>query len=69
MKQLTISIPDKKYLFFMELLKNLGFAKVTEIDIPEEHKTAVRERMKKSSEDPERILDWESVQDHFQLDS
>ena len=27
MKQVTISIPEKKYPFFMELIKNLGFIK------------------------------------------
>ena len=25
MKQITLSIPEKKYTFFMELIKNLGF--------------------------------------------
>ncbi len=29
MKQITLQIPDKKYPFFLELIKNLGFAKLT----------------------------------------
>ena len=29
MKQVTISIPEKKFPFFMELIKNLGFAEET----------------------------------------
>ena len=27
MKQVTLNIPDNKFSFFMELVKNLGFAK------------------------------------------
>lgn len=30
MKQITINIPDNKYAFFMELVKNLGLEKVKE---------------------------------------
>jgi hypothetical protein len=30
MKQVTINIPDSKYSFFMELVKNLGLEKVKE---------------------------------------
>jgi hypothetical protein len=28
MKQVTLNIPEKKYLFFMELIKSLGFVKI-----------------------------------------
>jgi len=30
MKQVTLNIPDKKFTFFMELIKNLGFSKEIE---------------------------------------
>jgi hypothetical protein len=30
MKQITISVPDKKYEFFIELVKNLEFVKEVE---------------------------------------
>lgn len=30
MKKITLSIPDDKYSFFLELVKNLGFVKVKE---------------------------------------
>lgn len=30
MKQITINIPDNKYSFFLELIKNLGLEKVKE---------------------------------------
>ncbi|MCK5103079.1 MAG: hypothetical protein KAR17_09695 [Cyclobacteriaceae bacterium] len=32
MKQITLNIPENKYRFFLELLKNLGFIKVKEED-------------------------------------
>ena len=32
MKQITLQIPDKKYSFFMELIKNLDFVKKIEED-------------------------------------
>lgn len=30
MKQITLNIPDNKYAFFLELIKNLGLEKVKE---------------------------------------
>jgi len=30
MKQITLNIPDNKFQFFMELIKNLNFVKVEE---------------------------------------
>jgi hypothetical protein len=32
LKQITISIPEKKYSFFMELIQNLGFIKKIETE-------------------------------------
>jgi hypothetical protein len=32
MKTLTIKVPDNKYSFFVELIKNLGFAKQVEVE-------------------------------------
>lgn len=39
MKQVTIKIPDNKYAFFIELIKNLGFEKV------EEHSTKTKDEV------------------------
>ena len=39
-----------------------------ELDISEEHKAIVRDRIKKFDKNPERLLDWEQVHDDFQLD-
>ncbi len=44
MKQITLNIPDDKYSFFMELIKSLGFAKVTgDQKLYEEQQTFVNE--------------------------
>ncbi len=68
MKQVTLNIPDNKYQFFIELVNNLGFDKPEDIHIPEEHKTIVRERTLKSKANPDRLLDWDQVQDNFRFD-
>lgn len=65
MKEVTLKIPDKKLGFFMELVKQLGFEVTQEVEIPEEYKNIVRDRIQKSVNEPERLLDWEKVQDDF----
>jgi len=66
--KITLDIPDNKYQFFLELVKNLGFDQSEDIHIPEEHKAIVRERTLKSKENPDRLLDWDDVQDNFKFD-
>lgn len=63
MKQIILRIPDNKYSFFIELLKNFDFVTIEEegIEIPEDQKNKVRERMKKSQSDPSRLLKWDEV--------
>lgn len=68
MKEVTLRIPDKKFGFFMELIEQLGIEVAEEVEIPEEHKAIVRERIKKSNQNPERLLDWNQVQDNFRFD-
>lgn len=68
MKQVTLNIPDNKFQFFMELVKNLGFIKTSVSDIPEEHKKIVRKRIAESTKNPERLLDWDEVKNDFNLD-
>jgi hypothetical protein len=71
MKEIIIKIPDTKFGFFMELLEQLGIqvdqAQEDEMDIPELHKTLVRERIKKSTANPERLLDWDQVKGNFRF--
>jgi hypothetical protein len=67
MKEITIQISDKKFDFFIELMNQLGIRVYQEEEayIPELHKSLVRERIKKSIEDPKRLLDWNQVRDNF----
>ena len=63
MQQITLQIPDYKYSFFMELIENFSFIKITdEIPIPEEHKKIVMDRIKSHEENPELLVDWDDVQ-------
>ncbi len=59
MKQITLNIPEHKYSFFLELLNNLGIEKLDEIEIPEEHKKIVRQRIKGSKK--EDLLTWDDA--------
>jgi hypothetical protein len=68
MKQVILNIPDSKFRFFMELVKNLGFVKTTDVSIPEEHKQEVRKRIAASDKNPERLLDWNDVKNDFKID-
>jgi len=74
MKRVTIKVPEKKLEFFMKLMEELDFKTQEgnvlisddENDIPEMHKAIVRNRISKSN--PEKLLDWDKVQDEFKLD-
>lgn len=68
MKQVILNIPENKFQFFMELVKNLGFIKAVDVSIPEEHKREVRKRIAASNKNPERLLDWETIKNDFKLD-
>jgi Arc/MetJ-type ribon-helix-helix transcriptional regulator len=69
MKEITLKIPDQKVDFILELIEQLGLEVSSEnLEIPEEHKAIVRERIKKSRANPERLLDWEQIEDSFKFD-
>ncbi len=68
MKEITLKIPEERLSFFMELVEQLGFEIAGELEISEDRKALVRERIKKSDQDPGRLLDWEEVQNNFRLD-
>jgi hypothetical protein len=68
MKEITLKIPDNQYVFFMELVKQLGLEVSENLTISEKHKNIVRERIKKSDQNLERLLDWDKTQDDFRLD-
>ena len=52
MKQIILNIPENKFQFFMELVKNLGFVKTADVAIPEEHKKIVRQRIAAPDKNP-----------------
>ena len=52
----------------MELVKQLGIEVAEDMEIPEEHKAIVRERIKKSAQNPERLLAWDEVKDNFKFE-
>lgn len=68
MKQVVLNIPDNKYRFFMELVKNLGFVKDNNESICDEHKVIVRNRIINSNKNPEVLQDWEKVKENFKFD-
>lgn len=68
MKEITLKIPDQKVDFVMELIKQLELEITIASEIPEEHKTVVRERINKSNKNPARLLDWEETKDNFKFD-
>jgi hypothetical protein len=59
MREITIKIPEDKFSFFQQLITNLGFDFEVDIQIPEEHKEIVRERIKKSK--PEDFKSWKEA--------
>jgi hypothetical protein len=56
MKEIIVKIPDKKLDFFIELVKQLGIEVANEVEISDEHKTIVRERIR--TEKTEDLVPW-----------
>lgn len=63
MKEVLLKIPDKKYNFFMELITQLGFEVAEVVEIPEEHKAIVRERIRTAR--PEEMVPWKEARKQF----
>ena len=64
MKKVSISVPEEKYSFFLELLESLDFATLNssgDTVISEEHKTLVRDRIKTATT----FKDWNEVKQSF----
>ncbi|RLD27471.1 MAG: hypothetical protein DRI54_01030 [Bacteroidetes bacterium] len=72
MKQYTITIPDNKADVFIEMMKKIQYVKHIEesyaVDIPEEHKNIVRERIKKYENKPGSYLEWDDIENKMNLD-
>jgi molybdopterin-biosynthesis enzyme MoeA-like protein len=65
MKEVTLKIPDQKFDFFVSLMKELGFEISEKMEIPDEHKHIVRERIK--SENPDEMISWENARKQFEF--
>jgi hypothetical protein len=65
MKEVMVKIPENRFDFFMELVRQLGIEATPHETIPKAHQAIVRERIKASDEMPEKLLDWEEIQDKF----
>jgi len=59
MREVTLKISDKQFGFFMELVKQLGIEVAEDVNIPEEHKTIVRDRIRSSI--PEELIPWDEA--------
>jgi len=66
MTQFTVTVPDNKISFFIELIKSIDFLKINESDvvseIPEWHKSIIDKRLKEYQENPENVIEWETAQ-------
>ena len=63
MKQITLSIPEEKFEFFVELLQSLDFVSIDNFEIPEAHQKLVLERIKTST--PESLKNWDEIKNLF----
>lgn len=68
MKEITLKIPEKKFSFFIELFKQLGLEITSTVEIPDWQKEEVLQRMERSKANPERLLDWSTVQEELKID-
>jgi len=63
MKQITLSVPEEKYEFFVGLLNSIDFVSMDNFTIPDEHQKLVRERKQTATE--ESIKNWDEVKHQF----
>jgi hypothetical protein len=63
MKIITLKIPDQKVNFFIELIEQLGFEVTDDIEIPDDHKSIVRERIKRAK--AEDMVSWKEARKQF----
>lgn len=63
MKEVTIKVPEEQYLFFKELIAQLGLEISGEEDlqVPEAHKEIIRGRLKNLN--PDSLKDWDEVKE------
>ena len=71
MKNFTITIPDNKENIFIEMMKSISFIQKiqasNDIDISEEQKEIVRNRIQRMEDNPESCLSWEDIERKIKL--
>jgi hypothetical protein len=71
MKNFTITIPDNKENIFIEMMKSISFVQKiqasNDIDISEEQKEIVRNRIQRMEDNPESCLSWEDIERKIKL--
>ena len=71
MKQFTVTIPDNKMNLFVEMMGSISYVKKIEeiytMEIPEEHKAKVRERIEKYRDNQESYLEWDEIESKIKL--
>ena len=69
MKQFTITVTDDKVDFFVELMESITFVKEVKeekgFEVPEEHKSLVRERIAKYENSPDSYLVWDEIEERL----
>lgn len=67
MKEIILRIPDQKVDFVLELIEQLGLERADDLEIPEEHKEIIRDRIRTSN--PEDLIPWEEARKQFKFKS
>ncbi len=68
MKEITLKIPDKDIVSFLKVIQKLDYVEISEqSDIPEQHKDIVRNRIRKSQSDPERLQPWDEARHSLKM--
>jgi hypothetical protein len=65
MRQITLSVPEERYAFILELLNSMDFVSLEDIEIPDEHKEIVRERKRTAT--PDSFKNWDEVKTKFRI--
>ena len=67
MKEVTLKVPDHKIDFVLELIEQLGLQFTEDIEIPEDHKKIVRERIRNS--DQKKLIPWREARKRLEFKS
>ncbi len=70
--KITLTIADSKASAFIKFIKALDFVTIdspkTDLEIPEWHQKVIDERLKSVNENPDQLVDWETLKKEFGID-